>query len=710
MMLKTTVMAVMMAMVMVILPSSSSFVKAVVSTVSTFSSSFMNHGNLMTNPERGAYTSTIYMTSAWDSKFKSASTAQAVLDAVTNYYNTIWMIEVVMDTYINTPTLPQTLINNVQTEINGYKALGQKIIIRFSYNYTGPSDASPAIVYGHISQLTPLLNGNQDALWIVQAGFVGTYGEWAFSTGFPCNDGACGTDGVNLRKQVVTSLMDAVPLRYVQIRYPNWVQRMFSTPTPPTSVDMTTYLGRIGYHDDCYVSDTFDNGESGNFVVSAEIPYEEAWTRYAPFVAETCHVNPPASDCPYALNVSAAIHLTSAHREYDPNVWINWQTQGCYNTMLMYMGYRVQLLSSQSDLQTYAGSTFSLSFQLMNVGWAAPVSARITEIVLRSVDASQNVCVARLPYVDPRYWLTNTTWTVNAVIRLPSTVNAGTYEVLVQFADTFGTMYTQPWNKIGFASNLGSSNAFEQGTGFNKLGQTVYVMSGGTATATQSGEVTAICNFTVPSLVSGTSAGTGATQTCLAGYYMANNVCTWCPAGYSCALSTTTASSSPVACASGTWSAGGQTSCNTCFSSSCSSQGTCLTTSGVCSCNTGYTGFDCSIMLSNVVVNAVIGTTSTSNSNGVVGSATYTGNGTTGGGSTPATTAPSTNTTTAPTSTAAVTTAAATTSAPAMTTSPVTTARGGAVSSNHAGVSIIIFIATTLLSVTSINFVASVLV
>lgn len=65
----------------------------------------------------------------------------------------------------------------------------------------------------HVAHLKPCLTDNQDVILVVQAGFVGPWGEFHSSTNFPnkMDDNA---------DQIIEAALDAVPKRSVQLRHP----------------------------------------------------------------------------------------------------------------------------------------------------------------------------------------------------------------------------------------------------------------------------------------------------------------------------------------------------------------------------------------------------------------------------------------------------------------------------------------------------------
>lgn len=83
------------------------------------------------------------------------------------------------------PTLPSlrtTYLESVATDFERMRAAGFKCILRFAYTKvqqaTPPyNDAPLSRVLMHIEQLRPVVQANEDVVLVLQAGFIGTWGE-----------------------------------------------------------------------------------------------------------------------------------------------------------------------------------------------------------------------------------------------------------------------------------------------------------------------------------------------------------------------------------------------------------------------------------------------------------------------------------------------------------------------------------------------------
>jgi hypothetical protein len=87
-------------------------------------------------------------------------------------------------------------------------------------------DATKATMLSHILQLKPLLIANSDIIAVMQAGFIGAWGEW-YSTsqaefgGYGYNQTDLTSANIQHRKDLLNAILNALPSnRAVQVRYP----------------------------------------------------------------------------------------------------------------------------------------------------------------------------------------------------------------------------------------------------------------------------------------------------------------------------------------------------------------------------------------------------------------------------------------------------------------------------------------------------------
>jgi len=87
-----------------------------------------------------------------------------------------------------------------------------KCILRFAYSSSEskkPWDASQSMVLEHIQQITPYLIENSDVIYVMQAGFVGVWGEWYYTSNFIMSP--IKQDDFAPRRAVLDALLLALP-------------------------------------------------------------------------------------------------------------------------------------------------------------------------------------------------------------------------------------------------------------------------------------------------------------------------------------------------------------------------------------------------------------------------------------------------------------------------------------------------------------------
>lgn len=132
--------------------------------------------------------------------------------------------------------LDQKAFDAIHTYFDFLASKNLRILLRFAYHGMGDSYKSPTAqqIIRHIEQLKPLLAEYEDLIYVVQAGFVGAWGEW-HST--PLSQSEC--------KSILEATVDAVPAGLqVQVRYGR-IKNLLDEDDPRRA--------RIAFHDDYLV-------------------------------------------------------------------------------------------------------------------------------------------------------------------------------------------------------------------------------------------------------------------------------------------------------------------------------------------------------------------------------------------------------------------------------------------------------------------------
>ena len=353
-----------------------------------------------------------------------------------------------------------------QRQADTVRAAGLKMILRFAYTKDMSGDDAPlSRVLQHLDQLAPYLNTNSDVIHVMQAGFVGAWGEWWYTQNFGNAGTTTPADWAN-RKAVVDKLLSVLPAtRMVQLRTPKIKRTMYGTAALTAGQAYNgSAVARLGHHNDCFLASPDDWGTYENTAV--EYPYLAAETTYLPMGGETCNANPPRSQCPTAVQELGRFHWNYLNTDYLADVLNSWTAGGCMPDVRRNLGHRFLLTQGTYPAAVPAGGSLAVALTVRNAGWAAPFNPRGLNLVLRNT-ATGAVHLKPLA-ADPRRWAAGTSTTVNQAVSLAG-VPAGSYRLLLSLPDP--RLAARP----EYALRLANTGVWEPATGYNDLQHTVTV-------------------------------------------------------------------------------------------------------------------------------------------------------------------------------------------------------------------------------------------
>ncbi|HLO59671.1 MAG TPA: DUF4832 domain-containing protein [Bacteroidales bacterium] len=426
---------------------------------------YTQNDSVFANPERGFY------------RYTERNSSTGTLDAETlksyreSGYTLIYRIFYLYD-YVNTP-ISEAYLNKIREDFSKIREAGIKAIVRFAYTASMAApygDATPDQVKKHIAQLKPILTDNSDVIFIVQAGFIGAWGEWYytdhFATGSPNNITAA---DLQERRDLVNSLLDAVPAdRMIQLRYVGYKMSIFdSIPVTADEAYSGTPKSRISHHNDCFVSSENDVGSYRN--IRIEKQYLEKDSKYTTLGGETCDWFPPRSNCDTSVSEMQRFHWTFINHDYYGPIINEWQQNGCYNDMLRNLGYRYSLVDAEIQDSARQNGSFKLKFNLQNSGYSNPVNPRNAEVVLKNKTTGQ-LYFSRINYEIRKKEL-NVPFEISAEVGIPSFMAEGDYDVYLSLPDPRYMLRFNPDYSIRLANNYLWNNSL----GMNRLNHTLHI-------------------------------------------------------------------------------------------------------------------------------------------------------------------------------------------------------------------------------------------
>lgn len=418
------------------------------------------------NPERGFYGQ------ALSSSDSPSPIAPAYFEQLKGQNITLIRMLYSLPTFRSKAISPDFL-QRMQEDMDLIRKNGFKIILRFAYNYNESAvrlDAPLNIVLSHIDQLAPLLQKNADVITMMEAGFIGEWGEWHDSSNGLANPGDM--------KTILFKLLAALPKsRAVVVRYQQAKKDIFSTNEAlgESEAFNQSNRSRTGHHNDCFLASDEDWGTywpNDTASLSAQKQYLNQENKFLPQEGETCNCNPPRSDCSVAVKELEKMRWSALNKEYIDCVLNGWKTQGCYDEISKRLGYRFRLLTSDISKSAKVDSTLTLNLTIKNDGFASPYNARTMELVLRS---KSDGTVTRIKLnQDPRKWLPDSinNIKVNVNVTIPSSVSPGEYDMLLNFPDPAIALNTKP----AYSIRLANQDLWEPATGYNSLQATVMIV------------------------------------------------------------------------------------------------------------------------------------------------------------------------------------------------------------------------------------------
>ena len=429
------------------------------------------------NPERGLYHYT---------ELRSPNTGLTVdelrqfreQESITLIYRIFYLEE------FRSQPISEEYLATMRQDFATMREAGVKCVLRFAYTdsfvngFDNPpyNDAPPLdLLLQHVDQLAPIIRSNVDVVAVMQAGFIGTWGEWYYTDHYTTSgnlEQPNETDWANRRSLIDKLLQVLPPSRMVQVRYPVAKFNITGSEEPLAAEDayQNTPRARIAHHNDCFVSSPTDVGTYKN--LEPEKAFLEQDSRYLAIGGETCALSSPTSDCPNAEAELARFHWSYLNVDYNTDVLDAWETQGCWESIVQQLGYRFRLTEATLQNQASPGGAFSLTLSLVNDGYASPYNSRQVNVILRNTDNGE-IFVHRTDE-DPRRWLPGDPITIEVEAGVPASLANGNYEVLLHLADPEPTVA----DRAEYAIRLANEAVWEAETGYNSLQHTLTVTAG----------------------------------------------------------------------------------------------------------------------------------------------------------------------------------------------------------------------------------------
>lgn len=283
-----------------------------------------------------------------------------------------------------TGPLSEQMLQEMESRIVAFSGTGARLIVRFTYNFgpIGPKakDAPIDVILKHIDQVAPILTKNKDIVLALEAGFIGTWGEWHDSTN--------GNDAAEPQKV----LLDRERKHFdglfpILVRYPGDLIQYTGTTKP---------VPGLGLHDDFYASNS-DDGATWNpcnpgagycldDVTSEQLKaYGSAVSTDNIFAGEFGALDPNLQICDALDAYSQTYKVQSIGlTPFPSSIGRELESEGCGLSFYSKVGVRIELHKLTVIGNPVSGDRLDLAVTLSNAGYGHVIRPRPAKVIFLS--------------------------------------------------------------------------------------------------------------------------------------------------------------------------------------------------------------------------------------------------------------------------------------------------------------------------------------
>lgn len=418
------------------------------------------------NPERGLYVPAIKY---FRSNFLSGPSDVEWMRGLRNNGRTFTYSEFYLMGFVY-QDLSEEALEIIRTHLARHREAGVKTIVRFAYSdgyaeKNHPWDATLEQTLRHVEQLKPIFQEFEDVIYVVQYGFVGSWGEGYYTDNYGMNPKT--DEDYWSRRELMKALLAAVPeSRQIAVRYPLYKRGILGIEMGDTITAETAFgpsdVARVAAFNDCFVSDYSD---VGTYKSNQDREMWATETNYVSMGGETCRAPEAYCNCDKTFENLEKYHWTYLNEAYNKQTHAVWQKGGCYEEILKRLGYRLVLKGASFSGALQSGGNLTVKIHLENVGFASIINRRPMQWVLVNDAKPAEKYVIPSPK-DPREWKGGHEYVYEETIKLPEGLTPGaTYKLALELPDAAATLAGKPEFSIRFA-NL---NVFDETNGWNVL-------------------------------------------------------------------------------------------------------------------------------------------------------------------------------------------------------------------------------------------------
>lgn len=418
------------------------------------------------NPERGLYIPNILTFRG--GRFPAAPT-ESSLRNIRKSGKTLTLSEFYIMDFVFKDLSPE-MLKFVENNFKAHRQAGVKTIVRFAYSdgmkaTDKPWDAPVDQTLRHVAQLKPIFHKYADVIYVVQYGFVGSWGEGYYTDYYGMNPV---TDEDYLsRRNLMNALLDAIPeSRQIAVRYPLYKRKILRIELSDSITAQTAFgpspVARVAAFNDCFVSSADD---VGTYKVGGDREMLATETNYVSMGGETCAAPLSICNCNNTYLNLTKFHWTYLNEAYNKKTHNVWKSGLCYDDIVKRLGYRLVLKGLVFDGTFKAGEKLKIKIDLENKGFASIINKRpMYWVIVNKNNHSEKYSI--LSKKDPREWKGGNKYNYEEEIALPKELKSGEiYKICINLPDDCPTLASNPEFSIRFAN----TKVWDPVTGYNVL-------------------------------------------------------------------------------------------------------------------------------------------------------------------------------------------------------------------------------------------------
>ena len=363
------------------------------------------------------------------------------------------------------------LTDNKIEEINQYFSImrenGYQVIFRVVYDSKGDKNPEPDFqtILRHIEQLKSVYEKNEDIIFVVEAGYLGSYGEW--------HDGKYDKDKEK-RNQVVNKLLKCIPESIqISLRKPSYIEDYIGNNQTVKKINAFSNdeIARLGLHNDGYLASETDLGTYNKSEREESLLWQGKQTLYTLFGGECQNKDSIYTNLNNAIVDMEKRHCTYMNKTYDREVKEKWKKEIYTNKNSVYqgengykyiennLGYR--LVIRDVDM-ICTKRKINIGINIENVGFGNIIRKKQLGFFLKNENNQYYI----ESDIDIRKQLNEKMYELTIAEELPKNVKIGEYEVYLKIEEPYESLKNNNYYSIKLANN----NVWNENLGANYIG------------------------------------------------------------------------------------------------------------------------------------------------------------------------------------------------------------------------------------------------